>query len=126
MTTQPGWGGPRQGQPGKGYVNRTDMLTNRAPTGGGGQAQEQAPRRSWVGPDDVPNLTDPSADDRPLTDGLPIGPGAGPSARAPMPDLAQDRTMLMLEMLYEETGSPYLLRLMSRHRGIQVAMGSKR
>lgn len=79
-----------------------------------------------VPPDAVPNLGDPSSDSRPLTDGLPVGPGAGPEALAPAPDLAQDKTMMTLGMLYEQTGSPFLLRLMSRHRGIQIAMRTKR
>lgn len=79
-----GWGGARQGTPGKGYSNRTDMLTNRAAAGSGptaasgGQAVQPSP---MVGPDQVPSPRTPSAyPDEPVTAGLPSGAGPGPEA----------------------------------------------
>lgn len=83
-------GGRRQGTPGKGYSNRTDLAMNRAPqqgmetaaTGGSGMP----PQPSFVTPDQVPRLDDPSArPDEPLTHGLSLGAGAGPEALGPMP-----------------------------------------
>jgi len=121
------WGGARQGVQGRGYVSRTDLMSGpRVPASGPPPPQEQPVPSGVVPPDAVPNLADPSGDTRPLTDGLPIGPGAGREGLAPAPDLAQDTTMMTLGMLYEQTGSPFLLRLMSRHRGIQIAMRTKR
>lgn len=79
------------------------------------------PQRGFVQPDQVPNLTAPSIDARPVTDGLPAGPGRGPEALTRGPDLSADRTMMTLQFLYEQTGSQYLLRLMNRHKGIQMA-----
>lgn len=127
MTTQPSnWGGARQGVQGRGYVNRTDLM--QGPRTGSPQAAASPTTQGaqYVPPDALPNLADPSGDSRPLTDGLPMGPGAGPEALAPAPDLSQDRTMLTLQMLYEQTGSPFLLRLMSRQRGIQIGMRARR
>ena len=87
--------------------------------GGGGAPPQQPPRQGAVRPDDVPNLADPSADSRPVTDGLPIGPGAGPGAMIPGPGLDQDKTMLTLQELYRATGSPFLLRLMNQAAGMR-------
>lgn len=75
-------GGKRQGTPGKAYLNRTDLMhnyrpqdvtataaagpfsqspgpSNVTPTDQGGQAPQPAPQ-SWVLPDQVTSLTDPS------------------------------------------------------------------
>lgn len=89
-------GGKRQGTPGKGYSNRTDLMATTKPvapgqinpTAAGGMTapsmsgpppQEQAPPR-MPSPDDTPMLTDPTQyPDEPLTAGLPIGPGEGPN-----------------------------------------------
>lgn len=122
MTTQP-HGGPRQGVQGRAYPNRTDLMQGprTAGTPAAGPEPVQPQRRGFVQPDQVPNLTAPSADPRPLTDGLPVGPGRGPEALTPGPDLSSDRTMMTLQFLYEQTGSQYLLRLMNRHKGIQMA-----
>lgn len=88
-------GGPRQGQPGHGYSNRTDLLVNRAqatvntpiPTPQPSPQQAaQATDAAMVGmhPDQTPNLLDPSQrPNEPVTDGLPVGPGRGPEALTP-------------------------------------------
>jgi len=114
-----GHGGPRQGRPGVAYPQRTDLMEQPRTTGGGGAPPQQPPRQGAVRPDDVPNLADPSADSRPVTDGLPIGPGAGPGAMIPGPGLDQDKTMLTLQELYRATGSPFLLRLMNQAAGMR-------
>lgn len=93
-------GGPRQGTPGKGYSNRTDLAlnsasqtaTNTAASGGVqapapvptlGQPQAGPPQMT---PDMVPRLDDPTArPGEPVTAGLPMGPGPGPEALAPLP-----------------------------------------
>jgi len=80
-------GGKRQGTPGKAYSNRTDigidynMQQDATPAAGGVQApQEQRPMLD-IYPEDIPNLTDPTArPGEPITDGLPIGLGRGPEA----------------------------------------------
>lgn len=80
-------GGKRQGTPGKGYANRTDlglqpdMEKNTAAAGGMTGPKSAEPMRLPVYPEDTPNLTDPSNRPmEPLTDGLPVGPGRGPEA----------------------------------------------
>jgi hypothetical protein len=127
MTVGPQQGGARQGVQGKGYVQRTDLMQGpRVPAQPQGRGREPQRPRGVVTPDDLPNLRDPSGDARPLTDGLPTGPGAGPDALPREPDLSQDMTMATLELLYRHTGSDYLLRLMHKHRGLQVGMRAKR
>ena len=86
-----GRGGARQGTPGKGYSNRTDLGMNYgAGTAGNGglppvaQAAPPQPQQPTgppslaAYPEDSPGLLDPTArPDEPITDGLPIGPGRG-------------------------------------------------
>ena len=76
-------GGSRQGTPGKGYSNRTDLQSkpdmekNTAATGG----MEPPPQPSGASPEDTPMLTDPTnRPGEPITQGLANGPGAGPEA----------------------------------------------
>ncbi len=78
-------GGKRQGTPGKAYSNRTDlgidynMAQSATPAAGG-----VTPPRLAVYPEDIPNLTDPTArPDEPITAGLPIGAGPGPQNMDP-------------------------------------------
>lgn len=88
-------GGRRQGAPGKAYLNRTDLATNRAPQSGtdtaaaGGvraPAAPAAPPTPYTTPDMVPDLTDPTArPGEPVTHGLSFGPGGGPEAIGPVP-----------------------------------------
>ena len=77
-------GGKRQGTPGKAYSNRTDMGMNYdmqqdvTPAAGGMEAPTDQQPMLQVYPEDIPNLTDPTArPGEPITDGLPIGPGRG-------------------------------------------------
>ena len=78
-----GHGGVRQGTPGKGYANRTDlavkpdMSQNTAATGG---MEAPVQEQNFPTPDDSPNLTDPTQfPDEPITAGLPMGAGPGPN-----------------------------------------------
>lgn len=80
-------GGKRQGTPGKGYANRTDLglqpdlSKDTAAAGGMTAPKSSAPMNLPVYPEDTPNLTDPTnRPNEPLTDGLPVGPGRGPEA----------------------------------------------
>lgn len=80
-------GGKRQGTPGKGYANRTDlgmqpnMEKNTAASGGMTAPTRSQPLPLPVYPEDTPNLTDPTNRPmEPLTDGLPVGPGRGPES----------------------------------------------
>lgn len=97
-------GGRRQGTPGKGYANRSDLAVSRdmsqntaatggmqPPTGGTPSPPQGALPVSdgqtggvpafFRGPDDSPNLTDPTQrPGEPLTSGLSSGPGPGPEA----------------------------------------------
>lgn len=84
-------GGRRQGTPGKGYSNRTDLNVQRAPQAGlataaaGGQTPPAAVapaatmQPAGMTPDQTPNLMDPGHPAIPLQDGLATGPGNGPA-----------------------------------------------
>jgi hypothetical protein len=77
-----GSGGRRQGTPGKGYSNRTDLLT----ASGGMVAPARPPEPTWMSPDQVPKLDDPTArPNEPVTHGLDTGPGGGPEALGTLP-----------------------------------------
>lgn len=76
-------GGRRQGQPGKSYSNRTDLLSDRVPEPGSSAntppaPSEQGPAPSWIKPDDIPTMDTPTLfPNRPVTDGIASGPGTG-------------------------------------------------
>lgn len=108
-------GGPRQGQPGQAYSNRSDLRTQKIavpPSAEYGQgerlrrAQQAVPLAAappagvpppgppgaagggggFATPDSTPNLLDPTGrPDEPLEHGMPFGPGAGPEALTPAP-----------------------------------------
>jgi len=93
-----GKGGPRSGNPGSTYTNRSDLAADVQPvavkTGQtyGEAGRQEAAQQAVPLPDllarlqSMPGLTDPSArPDEPLTAGLPVGPGPGPSALAAPP-----------------------------------------
>lgn len=84
-------GGKRQGTPGRGYANRTDLGTdpnmaqNTAGTGGmTAPAPQQQPQQAppmTRSPEDSPMLLDPTMrPNEPLTAGISSGPGPGPEA----------------------------------------------
>lgn len=126
-------GGRRQGTPGAAYSNRTDLALDRAPTSvgkvdptaAGGQsapataAPAPSPQVPFTPPDGVPRLTDPSADGRPVTDGMPLGPGRGPESLGTLPS-PSDNTLAILRDLYGKTGSEHIRRMIAQ----QQLMGS--
>lgn len=80
-------GGKRQGTPGKGYSNRTDMgmsydMAAGSPATGGQKAPaDAAPLQLPISPDQLPNITTPTQrPQEPIADGLPVGPGRGPES----------------------------------------------
>lgn len=92
-----GWGGARQGTPGKAYGNRSDLNTNRqapaAPTGlpyGEHKAQIDA-QRALPLPDNLTPLDAPTQ--RPtehVMTGAPMGPGSGPEILGLPPEPGPD------------------------------------
>jgi hypothetical protein len=113
-------GGKRQGTPGKGYANRTDLTSNydqaemTAGTGGMEAPPMAAPP---VTPDDSPMLSDPTMrPDEPVTAGLPIGPGSGPRADPRIQETQQLKKYLPLIGLYlDQPETPNSVRLLFRY-----------
>ena len=81
-------GGRRKGAPGKSYSNRTDLNVDRGVQPGSSAAPVPRPAAQTappIRPDDIPTLDTPTLyPDRPLTNGLSTGPGAGPSPEMPV------------------------------------------
>ena len=108
-----------KGTPGKGYANRTDLATDRAPvetgqvdpTAAGGRVAPQ--QAQFTRPDQIPNLTDPTRTDAPVTNGLMNGPGRGPEALGRIPNLTHDTTVANLRALYATTQSEHIRRLLA-------------
>jgi hypothetical protein len=114
-------GGKRQGTQGKAYSNRTDLAVDYAANGNpaaGGMpvAGVNAPiKPPVIGPDQVPNLGDPTMrPNEPITAGLSIGPGAGPSALGPMPPSPTDPVRQVLQAMLLLGPNPDVQRLMNR------------
>lgn len=107
-------GGRRQGTPGVGYANRTDLAANRAPQQGAvsaasaGQAPAPpTPAVQGMTPDDTPSLFDPGNAAKPLTAGLPSGPGPGPAPVPPGDSIAALRDYLPeFERVARREGTP--------------------
>lgn len=113
-------GGKRQGTPGAGYSNRTDLLMMRKPdtgvptAGTGGQtAPAQAPQQSFVSPEMIPRLDDPTGrPGDPLTHGLDVGPGPGSEVR---PSIAPiDPSLATLQAAYLRNPTPELRAVLMR------------
>ena len=114
----PTHGGARQGTPGKGYLNRTDLMNDRAPSGpnatpASGDAAPPMPVGGPIGADEIPNLDDPTGDARPLTDGLPYGPGASSVNSVPSRPMDPVRLRLMAALATGE-GNLDIVRLIER------------
>ena len=113
-------GGKRQGTPGKGYANRTDLGVDYAPgnaAAGGIQAPaQQAPMMSRrIGADEVPNLGDPTGRaGEPVTAGLPFGAGAGAEAMGPMPPAPGNPMRQVLQAMLLYGANPDVTRLLNR------------
>jgi hypothetical protein len=107
-------GGKRQGTPGKGYTNRTDMLTNydqekdTAATGGMEAPPMEAPAPPGMTPDDVPGIDAPTNyPGEPVTAGLMRGPGDGPQRDTRMEETQNLRQYLpLIEMYLDNPDTP--------------------
>ena len=113
-------GGSRQGTPGVGYSNRTDLTSNydntqSAASGGVRPPVQPAVPQPMVGADQVPNIGDPSArPDEPVTAGLNLGLGAGPEALGPMPPNPADPVRQVVQALMLKFPNPDLTRILNR------------
>lgn len=117
-----GRGGVRQGTPGKGYVNRTDLTQHydntkdaagTAPMPAGGIPMQFT--TGPIGADQIPNLSDPThRPDEPVTEGLPVGAGRGPEALGTMPPPPADPVRLAVEAMLQIAPNPDLMRVLNR------------
>ena len=127
-------GGARQGTPGKGYANRTDLTQNYAPntqntaaTGGmtapppppDQPAQQQPPSAT---PDDSPMMSDPTQrPDEPVTAGLDSGAGVGSNALLGADPRAQETAIIaakwgpVLDHISSKPDTPDSVRVMTRY-----------
>ena len=113
-------GGKRQGTPGKGYANRTDLMMqpdmqkNTAATGG---MEQRVPAPSPVTPEDSPNLSAPTQrPDEPITAGLPIGAGPGPQTDTRLMETQQLKKYLPLIAPYlDRPETPDSVRFLFRY-----------
>lgn len=115
-----GRGGARQGTPGKAYPNRTDLTAQAvrtAPSQSYGQATEQAAAQQAI---PLPQAPEPGASAfhrpserpaEPLTAGMPMGAGPGPS----ITQQAFDPIAETLSAAYKAQPSPQLAALIESH-----------
>ena len=124
-------GGARQGTPGKGYSNRTDLTSrpdmgqNTAATGGMVAPAPQEPPPSLVGtpmrtPDDSPMLMDPSTrPGEPITAGLSTGPGSGPEALGldtrPAETMQMKKWLPLLTPIVDDADTPDSVKMLYRY-----------
>jgi hypothetical protein len=118
-----GRGGRRQGTPGKGYSNRTDMMGNYDQAAGSAAAGgvQAPPMQMGPSPDDSPGLSDPTMfPDEPITSGLPVGAGPGPQRDTRLDETRQLRRYLPLMELYiNRPDTPDSVRALFRYiRGV--------
>lgn len=118
-------GGPRQGTPGKGYSNRTDLDTNynnstSAASGGIKPSITQNPILP-VYPDDTPNLMDPTNNPgESVTSGLKSGAGPGPESMSGFdPRVAETqalrRWLPLLEPIIAQPDTPDSVKILIRY-----------
>lgn len=116
-------GGKRQGTPGKAYANRTDMGMDYGNAGASAAAGGMAPPAGAAmgppppTPDDTPNLSAPTAyPDEPITAGLPIGAGPGPSRDTRMAETVELKRFLpFLEPYLDRPETPDSVRALFRY-----------
>ena len=110
-------GGKRQGTPGQGYSNRTDLMQNynmEAGTPAGGPMQA-AP--SYPLPDDLPSIGTPTArPGEPITAGLDIGAGEGASRPNMQADMLAIRKFLpLIEPVLNQPDAPESVKMLYRY-----------
>jgi len=112
-------GGRRQGTPGKGYSNRTDLTSDydqQKPTAAAG-GMEPMPVTSGPLPDELPSLsTETQYPDEPITAGLRLGPGPGPARDNRMQETQNLKQYLpMIEPYIARPDTPDSVRLLFRY-----------
>lgn len=114
-------GGKREGTPGKGYSNRTDLTSNYASgNAAAGGMQPQPQQRQFmspaVGADEVPSLSDPTMrPSEPVTAGLGVGMGPGSEALGPMPPSKTNPVRTAVQALIAiSPNNPDLIRLLNK------------
>jgi len=114
-------GGKREGTPGKGYSNRTDLTSNYASgNAAAGGMQPQPQQRQFmspaVGADEVPSLSDPTMrSGEPVTAGLSVGMGPGSEALGPMPPSRTNPVRTAVQALIAiSPNNPDLIRLLNK------------
>ena len=122
-------GGRRNGTPGRGYANRTDLTSapdmSKNTAASGGMTAPAAPAAPAVqapvlqgpaiGADQVPNLSDPTMrPNEPVTAGLSMGPGGGREALGILPPNPMDPVRQVVEALMLISPNPDLYRIQSR------------
>ncbi len=116
-------GGVRQGAPGGSYPNRSDLAqgVRVAPGGQYGSGVQSAnaqkamplPQQGPLAPPgSVPFDAPTQRPNEPVTTGLPIGEGAGPSA---LTATADDDVAMKIQALYQQFPNNDLLRLLELH-----------
>lgn len=122
-------GGARKGTPGKGYSNRTDLMTApdmgkmTAASGGmeapapAGPPAQSGPPMPPVTPDDSPMLGDPTQYPKePITAGLPIGAGPGPQRDRRLEETAKlQRYLPLISPYLDRPETPDSVRMLFRY-----------
>jgi hypothetical protein len=115
-------GGKRQGTPGKGYTNRTDLGMNydqgqMTAAAGGMQAPPGPTGPAPLTPEDSPMLSDPTQrPDEPITAGLPIGAGPGPRGdNRAMETQALKKYLPLLAPYLDQPETPDSVRMLFRY-----------
>lgn len=113
-------GGKRQGTPGKGYANRTDLnvqYDQSKPTAAAGGMEAPAPVTTGPLPDQLPSLSTPTMyPDEPITAGLPIGAGPGPQRDNRAEETARLKMYLpMIEPYINRPDTPDSVRFLFRY-----------
>lgn len=111
-------GGKRQGTPGKGYTNRTDLGQDYAPAqgtatpaSGGVKPPPQAQGKPPIYADDFPNLTAPTTRPGiPVSQGLPSGAGAGPKDQRRADAVSIKKWLPLLEPMANDPDVPNSVR----------------
>ena len=110
-------GGKRQGTPGTGYTNRTDLGQDYMPASAdatpasGGVKAPKPESKPMIYADDFPNLKDPTTRPNvPVTQGLPSGPGAGPTDQRRADAVAIKKWLPLLEPMANDPDTPNSVR----------------
>lgn len=111
-------GGKRQGTPGQGYTNRTDLMQDynmsaASPAAGAPMAQPQ----QYPLPDELPSIETPTArPGEPITSGLDIGAGDGESRPNMDADMIAIRKFLpLIEPVLSQPDAPDSVKMLYRY-----------